>query len=65
MISRTIIVTAMAGALAALLLARGKQQQRVATKRDRSEDLSRWEDEGGNVPSVVTPTPVPAFSNPS
>ena len=65
MISRTIIVTAMAGALAALLLARGKQQQRVATKRDRSEDLSRWEDEGGNVPSVVTPAPVPAFSNPS
>ena len=24
------------------------------------EDLSRWEGEGGNVPSVATPSPAPA-----
>ena len=24
------------------------------------EDLNRWEDEGGNVPTVATPSPAPA-----
>ena len=27
------------------------------TKREIKEDLRRWEDEGGNVPEVATPTP--------
>ena len=29
------------------------------TKREIKEDIRRWEDEGGNVPSVATPSPAP------
>lgn len=30
-----------------------------ATKTEVKEDLRRWEGEGGNVPAVATPSPVP------
>jgi hypothetical protein len=30
-----------------------------ATKAEVKEDLRRWEDEGGNVPLVATPSPAP------
>ena len=30
-----------------------------AHKISRKEELNRWEGEGGNVPSVATPSPVP------
>jgi hypothetical protein len=29
------------------------------TKAEVKADLHRWEDEGGNVPSVATPSPAP------
>ena len=29
------------------------------TKAEVKEDLRRWEDEGGNVPHVATPSPAP------
>jgi hypothetical protein len=28
-------------------------------KREVKEDLGRWEGEGGNVPTVATPSPAP------
>jgi len=34
--------------------ARGTQQ----VQKEVKEDLRRWEDEGGNVPAVATPSPV-------
>ena len=30
-----------------------------ATKAEVKEDIRRWEDEGGNVPQVATPSPAP------
>ncbi len=30
-----------------------------ATKAEVKEDLRHWEDEGGNVPQVATPSPAP------
>ena len=38
-----------------------------ARKVERKEDLTRWEGEGGNVPSVATPSPVvtPRSSTPA
>ena len=30
-----------------------------ATKAEVKHDLRRWEDEGGNVPQVATPSPAP------
>jgi len=31
-----------------------------SVKRQAKHDLHRWEGEGGNVPQVATPSPVPA-----
>lgn len=31
---------------------------KVAKKVERKQELARWEDEGGNVPAVATPSPV-------
>ena len=36
-----------------------KGQCAKATKTEVKEDLRRWEDEGGNVPAVATPSPAP------
>ena len=33
-----------------------------AAKTEVKEDLKRWEGEGGNVPSVATPAPLPLSS---
>jgi hypothetical protein len=33
-------------------------------KREVKQDLHRWEDEGGNVPAVATPSPVTASAAP-
>jgi len=37
-----------------------------STRAEVKDDLRRWESEGGNVPAVATPSPVPApqFSYP-
>ena len=36
-----------------------KGQCSQATKAEVKDDLRRWEDEGGNVPHVATPSPAP------
>ena len=36
-----------------------KGQCAHAAKTEVKEDLRRWEDEGGNVPAVATPSPAP------
>jgi hypothetical protein len=39
-------------------------QRAKAAKTEVKEDLKRWEGEGGNVPSVETPAPLPQPSYP-
>ena len=36
-----------------------KGQCAKSAKTEVKEDLRRWEDEGGNVPAVATPSPAP------
>jgi hypothetical protein len=48
-------------ALAAFVAYCYQQAQKNHTKKAAvKEDLRRWEGEGGNVPSVATPSPAPA-----
>ena len=48
-------------ALAAIVTYCYKQAQKTQdAKTEVKEDLRRWETEGGNVPAVATPSPVPA-----
>jgi hypothetical protein len=42
-----------------------RSQGARAAKAEIKEDLGRWEGEGGNVPTVATPSPVPQSSYPS
>jgi hypothetical protein len=54
-------------ALAAFLTYCFRQAEKGQSKRaEVKDDLRRWEGEGGNVPAVATPSPVPApqFSYP-
>ena len=56
---RTSSVLALAG-LAAFVTYCFKRGEGVKTlKREKKEDLGRWEGEGGNVPAVATPSPAP------
>lgn len=39
---------------------RGCETRDARHRSVMKEDLHRWEDEGGNVPAVATPSPAPA-----
>jgi hypothetical protein len=39
-------------------------QSAHATKGEVKDDLRRWEGEGGNVPQVATPSPLPPQQSP-
>jgi hypothetical protein len=51
------LVLALAAGVLGYLYYRGQTARK--TKGAVKEDLRRWEGEGGNVPSVATPSPLP------
>ena len=57
---RTSSVIALAGLAAFVTYCFNRGQGVKALKREVKEDLVRWEGEGGNVPTVATPSPAPA-----
>jgi hypothetical protein len=58
-----IVAAAAAAAMAAMFNDRNRREERKALK----SQVGKWEDEGGNVPQVPTPSPapVPASSVPN
>lgn len=50
------LLLALAAGIAGYCYYRGLEARRLAKPR---EEIARWESEGGNVPSVATPTPAP------
>lgn len=50
------LLLALAAGVAGYCYYRGLEARRLAKPR---EEITRWEGEGGNVPSVATPTPAP------
>jgi hypothetical protein len=50
------LLLALAAGIAGYCYYRGTEARRLAKPH---EELTRWEGEGGNVPSVATPSPVP------
>jgi hypothetical protein len=63
MIGRVVRLAAIAGgfALGAYCAARYREQAKRSHKKSFKEQVSNWENEGGNVPSVPTPTPAPGY----
>ena len=57
MTSRMLLSVAGLAAFVSYCFHRGRCAQ--ATKAEVKQDLRRWEDEGGNVPQVATPSPEP------
>ncbi len=57
MTSKMLLTIAGLAAFVTYCFQRGQYAQ--ATKKEVKEDLRRWEDEGGNVPQVATPSPAP------
>jgi len=51
-------IAALAGFVSYCFYRGGRTARSV--KREAKHDLHRWEGEGGNVPQVATPSPVPA-----
>ncbi len=64
MTNKMLLSVAGLAAFVSYCLYRGKNAQ--AAKATVKEELRRWEDEGGNVPQVATPStpPVPKTSHP-
>ncbi len=54
------IIAGVAGIAAVVGYCFWRGQAAREAKLEAKEDLGRWEGEGGNVPAVATPTPVPA-----
>jgi hypothetical protein len=54
---RTSAFLAFAGLAAFITYCFNRGQGAQAVKREVKEDLRRWESEGGNVPTVATPSP--------
>ncbi len=57
MTNRMLVSLAGLAAFVSYCFHRGQSAQ--ATKAAVKQDLHRWEDEGGNVPHVATPSPAP------
>jgi hypothetical protein len=57
MTNKMLISVAGLAAFVSYCFHRGRCAQ--ATKAEVKQDLRRWEDEGGNVPHVATPSPAP------
>ena len=57
MTNKMLITVAGLAAFVSYCFQRGQCAQ--ATKAEVKQDLRRWEDEGGNVPQVATPSPAP------
>ena len=57
MTNRMLLSVAGLAAFVSYCFHRGKCAQ--VTKAEVKHDLRRWEDEGGNVPHVATPSPTP------
>jgi len=55
--SRALLALLAAGGILAVCFNLGRNARK--TKSAVKEDLRRWEDEGGNVPAVATPSPQP------
>ncbi len=61
---RTASLVAIAGLAAFVSYCFNRGQGLRAVKHQVKQDLHRWEDEGGNVPAVATPSPTPASNLP-
>ena len=57
MTNRMLLSVAGLAAFVSYCFHRGRTAQ--ATKAEVKHDIRRWEDEGGNVPHVATPSPAP------
>lgn len=57
MTNRMLLSVAGLAAFVSYCFHRGRTAQ--ATKAEVKHDIRRWEDEGGNVPQVATPSPAP------
>jgi hypothetical protein len=55
---RNTSLVAIAGLAAFVTYCFNRGQATRTVKREAKQDLHRWEDEGGNVPAVATPSPV-------
>jgi hypothetical protein len=67
MLTRGLIVAGVAGAVLALLTTAGRTRRGQVEKQMRKKELSRWEDEGGNLPPERKRDPVARadISNPA
>jgi hypothetical protein len=52
-----LLLVAVAGGVAGLGYCYYRGLHARSVKKEVKEDLTRWESEGGNVPTVMTPTP--------
>jgi hypothetical protein len=57
---RTASLVAIAGLAAFVTYCLNRGENLKSAKHQVKQDLNRWEDEGGNVPAVATPSPSPA-----
>jgi len=57
------LVVGFAGLAAFIGYCLWRGQSARTAKQEVKEDLGRWEGEGGNVPAVATPAPVPVPSS--
>ena len=62
---RGLIFAGIIGAALAMLTTLGRNRRNLLDERAHKEDLSRWEDEGGNLPPRRVDRPQTDVSNPA